>query len=227
LLASLGHDLRTPLTAIRVAASNIQSSSITESDRIEQCDLILAEAERLARLFENIEEMARIDTGAVATEARWAHPSEIVAAARDHVERTLNRHKLEVSVDDDTPVRVDPRLTATALAHVLENAAHYSAPGSAIQVFARAGASGLELTVRDRGPGIAPADLPRLFDRYYRGSAAVSRASGTGMGLWIARELLAAEGGRVWAENQPDCGAAFTIVVPGATKEADRGAAAV
>ena len=91
----MGHDLRTPLTAIRVAATNIQAPSLTADDRLEQSDLILAEVERLTRLFQNILEMARIDAGGIATESRWAHPSEIVAAARDQVEHTLHRHKLD------------------------------------------------------------------------------------------------------------------------------------
>ena len=155
LLASLGHDLRTPLTAIRVAASNIKASWLTADDRLEQSDLILAEVERLTRLFQNILEMARIDAGAIATESRWAHPSEIVAAARDQVEHTLHRHKLDVTVDPDVPVRLDPRLTATALAHLLENAAQYAPPGSAIDVHARVTDEGLMIEVRDHGPGIA------------------------------------------------------------------------
>ena len=92
LLASLGHDLRTPLTAIRVAASNLKTSSLAASDRLEQSDVILAEVERLTRLFQNILEMARIDTGAVAAESVWSHPAEIIAAARDQVEHTLRQH---------------------------------------------------------------------------------------------------------------------------------------
>jgi two-component system, OmpR family, sensor histidine kinase KdpD len=74
LLASLGDDLRTPLTAIRVAASNIKAPWLAPDDRAEQSDLILAESERLTRLFQNILDMARIDAGAVATEARWTTP---------------------------------------------------------------------------------------------------------------------------------------------------------
>ena len=105
LLASLGHDLRTPLTAIRVAASNIKLSELAPQDRLEQTDLILSEVERLTRLFQNVLEMARIDAGAVATESRWTHPSEIVAAARDQVEHTLQGHKLEVAIDPDVPVQ--------------------------------------------------------------------------------------------------------------------------
>src|SRR4029079_18436166 len=81
LLASLGHDLRTPLTAIRVAASNLQASWPDEGERREQSELILTEVDRLTRLFQNILEMARIDAGAVTEHARWVSPSEIIEAA--------------------------------------------------------------------------------------------------------------------------------------------------
>jgi two-component system sensor histidine kinase KdpD len=219
LLASLGHDLRTPLTTIRVAAANLKASRLTDEDRHEQSDLILAEVERLTRLFQNILEMARIDAGAIAADTRWAHPSEIVAAARSQVEHTLRHHKLDMKIEPDVPVRLDPRLTATALAHLLENAAQYTPPGSTIHVRAALNDEGLVIQVRDHGPGIAPADLPHLFERFYRGAtAAKTRASGTGMGLWIVRGLLAVEQGRVWAENCPDEGAQFTIAVPVAVK---------
>jgi two-component system sensor histidine kinase KdpD len=221
LLASLGHDLRTPLTAIRVAASNVKVPGLGADERSEQSDIILAEAERLTRLFENILEMARIDAGSIATESRWTHPSEIIAATREQVEHTLKRHKLEVTVVSDVPVQLDPRLTAVALAHVLENAAQYSPAGSAIQVTASVGSEGLTIQVRDHGPGIAPADLPHLFNRFYRGAAAQARVSGTGMGLSIARGMLAVERGRIWAENCPEGGALFTIVVPATVRESD------
>jgi two-component system sensor histidine kinase KdpD len=222
LLASLGHDLRTPLTAIRIAATNVKAPWMTESDRLEQSDLILAEVERLTRLFQNVLEMARIDAGPIATESRLVHPSEIVAAARSQVEQTLQAHPLDVHVDTDVPVRVDPRLTATALAHLLENAAQYSPAGTGIDLRAGVSNDELRITVRDHGPGIDPADLPHLFERFYRGAAAKTRASGTGMGLWIARGLLAAEHGRVWAENRPDGGAEFTIAIPALVTNAPR-----
>jgi two-component system sensor histidine kinase KdpD len=219
LLASLSHDLRTPLTAIRIAASNIRSPELEPAERVEQSELILSEVERLARLFQNLLEMARIDAGTIATESRWTHPSEIVAAARDQVEQGLQHHKVEVTIEPDVPVQVDPRLTATALAHLLENAAQYSPPGSVVKISARVGDDGLVIQVRDHGPGIAAADLPHLFERFYRGPVAQSRTSGTGMGLWIARGLLAAENGRVWAENCADGGAQFTFAVVAARQE--------
>ncbi|OFW31204.1 MAG: hypothetical protein A3H97_09910 [Acidobacteria bacterium RIFCSPLOWO2_02_FULL_65_29] len=220
LLASLGHDLKTPLTAIRVAASNLQASWLQEADRREQSDLILAEVERLSRLFQNILEMARIDAGAIAADLRWVHPAEIVEAARDQVEHTLRRRRVDVESESDDLVRLDPRLTASALAHLLENAAQYTRPDSPITVNMSVSTDGLTLKIGDRGPGIAPGDLPHLFDRFYRGTEARQRVSGTGMGLSIARGMLAAERGRIWVENRPDGGAQFTIVVPAESKAA-------
>jgi two-component system sensor histidine kinase KdpD len=132
----------------------------------------------------------------------------------------LRQHSVVVNITEDVPVQLDPRLTASALAHLLENAAQYTPTGSAIAVDATVTDEGLVVRVRDRGPGISEADLPQLFDRFYRGHAAAARTSGTGMGLWIARGLLAVEHGRVWAENAADGGAVFTIVVPAARKPA-------
>lgn len=214
LLASIGHDLRTPLTAIRVAAANLQEPALSPDVRVEQSELIQAEVERLARLFQNLMDMARLDAGGVARDTRRVHPSEIVAAARDQVEHTLRAHVLNVTVEPDVPVRLDPRLTASALAHLLENAAQYAPEGTAIDVHAGVAGQQLEISVRDHGPGIAAADLPRVFERFFRGDAARVRTSGTGMGLWIARGFLAAQHGRVWAENADGGGARLTLVLP-------------
>jgi two-component system sensor histidine kinase KdpD len=214
LLASLGHDLRTPLTAIRVAAGNLKASWLGEAERSEQADLVIAEVARLSRLFQNVLEMARIDAGAVKTEARWSHPSEIVSAAREQVEHSLTQHRIEITTEPDQPVRLDPRLTASALAHLLENAGQYAPPGSVVHVHTSIVNGELNISVRDHGPGLTTADLPHVFDRFFRGTAAKSRASGTGMGLWIARGLLAAEGGQLRAQNCAEGGAEFTIVVP-------------
>ena len=201
-----------------MAAGNLTTGALDEDERRQQSDVILAEVERLTRLFQNILDMARIDAGAVSADTRWTHPSEIIAAARQQVEHTLRGHHVDLDVDPDVPVELDPRLTATALAHLLENAAQYSPEGSAIGITARVEPEGLSLRVRDRGPGIAAADLPHLFERFYRGNASTARVSGTGMGLAIAKGRLAVERGRVWAENRPDGGAEFTLRVPTVTR---------
>jgi two-component system, OmpR family, sensor histidine kinase KdpD len=214
LLASISHDLRTPLTAIRVAAANVDAPELTPAERAEQRDVILAEVERLTRLFESLLEMARIDAGAIERTARWTHPAEIVSAARSQVEHALRAHRIVVRLEPDEPVRLDPRLTAAALAHLLENAGQYTPAGSPIEVHAQSDPGGFRIEVRDHGPGIDAADLPHLFERFYRGAGAKGRSSGTGMGLGIVHGLVTAAGGRVWADNAPGGGALFTIVVP-------------
>ena len=219
LLASLGHDLRTPLTAIRIAASNLKAGRLAPGEQLEQSDVILSEVERLTRLFQNVLEMARLDAGAVATAARWTHPSEIIEAARDQVGQTLAAAQARRD-------RVHGRAReARSSPH---GDGHRPSAGERGSVCARATRpskcerdltdEGLMVAVRDHGPGIAAADLPHLFERFYRGDASRTRASGTGMGLWIARGLLAVERGRVWAENRADGGAQFTIVVPAEVK---------
>jgi two-component system sensor histidine kinase KdpD len=218
LLASLGHDLRTPLTAIRLAASNLQAGWLSEEERRTQSDLVLTEVERLSRLFQNILDMARIETNAVTAEREWVAPGEIVDAAVTQVRHALRAHRLEVSAEHDRAVQVDPRVTSAALAHLVENAAQYSPQGSTIRIDAAASPEGLSIVVRDEGPGIADADIPHLFERFYRGREARRHSTGAGMGLAITRGLLAAEGGRVWAENRPEGGAQFSIAVPGAIR---------
>jgi K+-sensing histidine kinase KdpD len=220
LLAALAHDLRTPLTAIRVAASNLQASWLDERDRREQSDVILLEVERLNRLFANILDMARLDSGAVLAEARWVHPSEILEAARDQVDHALRGHPVNVTVDQDAAVRLDPRLTASALAHLLENAGQYSPAGSPVSIAVSVANGEIQMTVRDRGPGLTSDDLRHVFERFYRGVAAGRRRTGTGMGLAIARGMVAAQGGRIWAENCDGGGARFTIAVPAETQVA-------
>ena len=108
LLASIGHDLRTPLTAIRVGVENLRSRELPPAERDAQTDLILAEVARLDRLFQNLLEMARLDAGAVTAERRRTHPSEIIEAARAHTAQALRDHHVVVDVDGETPVARGP-----------------------------------------------------------------------------------------------------------------------
>jgi two-component system sensor histidine kinase KdpD len=220
LLASLSHDLRTPLTAIRVAVENLREDSMPLDARREQVRAALAELDRLTRLFQDILDMARIDAHGIVADRQWITPADIVDAATAHVRHALEGRVVRVDAQSDAEVEVDPRLASAALAHLLENAAQYSPAGEPISVTARAGAEGFEVTVTDKGPGLDPGELDHLFERFYRGHMARQSSFGTGMGLAITRGLLAAAGGQVWAENAPGAGARFTIVIPSATRAA-------
>ena len=217
LLASLSHDLRTPLTAIGVAVENL-GGELSRGDRRAQAAAATTELERLTRLLQDILDMARIDSAAIRIDREWVSASDVVDAALAHVRHALDGHALRVDADMEMEVEIDPRLTSVALSHILENAAQYSPADRDILVFARAEADGLHIAVTDQGPGLDPGELDHLFERFYRGRSARQLTFGTGMGLSITRGLLAAAGGRVWAENVAGQGARFSLVVPGAVR---------
>jgi two-component system sensor histidine kinase KdpD len=214
LLASFSHDLRTPLTTVRVAVANLRSLEIPEAERVSQADIALKEIDRLNRLFQDILDMARIDAEAIEAERQWVAPADIVDAAIAQLGPVLDGRALNVDADAGVQVHVDPRLTSSALAHLLENAAHYSPAETPIDIRGWSDADGLHLVVRDHGAGLDAAELDHLFERFHRGPAARTHAGGTGMGLAISRGLLAAQAGRIWGENVSDGGARFTIAVP-------------
>jgi len=163
--------------------------------------------------------MARIDAAAITTERQWVTPADVVDAAIAHLGPLLDNRPLRINAQATHEVRVDPRLTSGALSHLIENAASYAPAESPIDIDAGTESDGLHLSVRDFGRGVDPADLDRIFEPFYRSRAVRQVSSGTGMGLAITRGLLAAEGGRVWAENAAEGGARFTIVVPAAVRE--------
>jgi two-component system sensor histidine kinase KdpD len=212
-LASFSHDLRTPLTAIQVAVSNLVDPEISREEREGQAEVALREVHRLRRIFQFILDMAQVDAG-IPPEPEWVLPEEVVDAAAALVGQGLSEHRLEIDADSGQEVEIDPRLTSGALSHVLENAAQHSPAGSIIRVRAWVNDEGLHVSVLDQGPGLDPADLEQLFDPFYRGVGATTHATGVGLGLSITRGLLAAEGGRIWAENAPPDGARFTMQVP-------------
>ena len=221
LLASLSHDLKTPLTAVTLAATNLNASWLSDEQRREQAAIVVSELGRLNRLLGDIVDMAKIETDAVVVEREWVQPSEIAEAAARQVAPALERHVVQIADQAEKVfVRIDPRLTSAALAHLLENAAQYSPAGSEVMVGLTLASNELRLSVRDNGRGVPPEEFERLFDRFFRGAAAREHAFGTGMGLAITRGLVAAEGGRVWVENAPGGGAVFTIAVPVETQPA-------
>jgi two-component system sensor histidine kinase KdpD len=219
LLASLSHDLRTPLTAIRVAVENLREE-LPGDDRRAQAGAAMAELNRLTRLFQDILDMARIDSAAIRVERQWVAAADVIDAAMAHVRHAFEGRDVQVDADMEREVEIDPRLVSVALSHILENAALYSPTDRPIVVRARVETDGLHVSVTDHGPGLDPGELDHLFERFYRGRSARQTTFGTGMGLSITRGLLAAAGGQVWAENVPGAGARFSVAVPGPVRAA-------
>jgi len=217
LLASLSHDLKTPLTVIRMAIENLRDDQPIDSRRA-QADTAAEELSRLTRLFDDLLDMARIDAAAMSVQREWVTPADVVDAAIAHVRHDIEGHALEVDAQDDQVVHIDARLAAVALSHLLANAARYSPADRAIVIEARLQRDGVRFIVTDNGPGLDEGELDQLFERFYRGRHAQQTTPGTGMGLAIARGLLNAIGGRVSAANAPGAGAQFSMSVDGETR---------
>jgi two-component system sensor histidine kinase KdpD len=217
LLASLSHDLRTPLTAIRVAVENL-GGPLAAGERRAQANAAATELDRLTRLVRDILAMARIDAAAITIDREWVSAADVVDAAIAHVRLAVEGRALHVDADTSRQVQIDPRLVSSALSHLLENAAQYAPPDQSIDVRAMIEADGLHVAVTDHGPGLDAGEIDHLFERFYRGRAARETTSGTGMGLAITRGLLVAAGGRVWAENVRTGGARFLVVIPAAVR---------
>lgn len=220
LLASFSHDLRTPVTSVRTAVTNLQNLDLAPDERRVQAQVALQQLDRLTRLFQDILDMARIDAEAVNPQRQWVSPADVVDAAVAYVGPALAERTLRVDADSVNEIQVDPRLASTALSHVLENAAQYSPANTPIAVRAWTNPQGAHFVVEDRGPGVDRADLDRLFEPFYRGRK-TRHATGTGLGLAITKGLVAAEGGRIWCENIPAGGAQFIIMIPSPVRVLD------
>jgi two-component system sensor histidine kinase KdpD len=126
----------------------------------------------------------------------------------------LAKHRVVVQIEgQDGPAWFDPRLLGRVFRHLLENAARYSPAGTRIRLTSRRIDGRLEFTVEDEGPGIETAELPFIFDKFYRGKKSAARGKGTGMGLPIARAILAAHGGEIEVESSPGSGTTFRFWV--------------
>jgi two-component system, OmpR family, sensor histidine kinase KdpD len=218
LLASVSHDLRTPLTAIRAAVDSLLEESISwEPGALREFHLIISEeVSRLTRLVQNLLEMARIEAGELKVSKRWEPVSEIINNVLLRSAAALRNHRVKVEPEDNQHVvNADSRLIAEALANLVENAARYSPAGTQIVIGGRVEGGELVICVSDQGPGVAPEEAGRVFDKFYRGARLAGKPSaGTGMGLSIAKGIVEAHGGRIWVDSQVGRGATFAFAIP-------------
>ena len=201
LLSSISHDLRTPLAAVLASASSLQEfgEQFDGKTRADLVDTIQEESERLNAFVTNLLNMTRLEAGALATENAAFDVMEVVDRTRKRFERVRGRRRIECALSSEARQAVgDPVLFEVALANVLENAVRYSPDGGTITVGGERRDGRVVVEVTDEGPGVAQAELPRLFDKFYRGSGA-KRLPGTGLGLSIVRGVMQGMGGEAAA----------------------------
>jgi len=216
LLASISHDLRTPLAVISGASSTLveKEASLSPQGRVELARSIFEQSQQMAGLVANVLQMTRLEGGAIALERDWHALGEIAGSVLARLRERLAAHPVAVELPGDLPlVRVDATLIEQVLANLLENAVNYTPPGTALRLAAERGERELTVSLEDAGPGLPPGDPDRLFAKFQRG-AAEGAVGGVGLGLAICRAVVNLHGGRIWAERRPQGGAAFRFTLP-------------
>jgi two-component system sensor histidine kinase KdpD len=222
LLSSISHDLRTPLASIKAAAGSLQQRDVLWDDeaRREFVGAIEREADRLNRLVSNLLDMSRIEAGVLHPDKEWYSLGELIQEVLDRLAPALEGRAVTIMVPPDLPpVPLDYLQIDQVLTNLVENAVHYTEPGTPIEVTVERSGGEVLVRVADRGPGIPPQDLERIFDKFYRVGpgglpGAGPRVQGSGLGLAVARGLVEAHGGRIWAANRPGGGAILTFTLP-------------
>lgn len=218
LLSSVSHDLRTPLAAIAGASSSLLEAPPDQppAARRELLQTILDEARRLGRLVDNLLDMTRLTSGALALNRQWHVLEEVVGSALRRLRRELEQHPVRVEVPGSLPLlHLDGVLMEQVFYNLLENAARHTPPGSPVEVTAQAQSGQVVVRVADRGPGLPAGSEARVFEKFYRGSASREDGRrGAGLGLAICEAIVRAHGGQISAGNRPGGGAEFVISLP-------------
>ncbi len=218
LLTSLSHDLRTPLASIFGSATSLRNyrKELDDAAIDELIGTIQEESDRLNRFIANLLDMTRLESGAIAPRLEPVDVGDVVGSALERAKKFLSDHKVELDIVRPLPLlRLDPVLFEQVLFNLLDNASKYAPPRSTVRVQAEHEDNVVRLQVMDEGSGIPPADLERIFDKFYRIQAADRQRAGTGLGLAICRGFIEAMGGRIAATNRLDRnGAIFTITLP-------------
>jgi K+-sensing histidine kinase KdpD len=214
----LSHELRSPLAAIQGSASVLGSAPpIRADDRLRSLtEAITDEVRRLDGFIQNLVNTARVTTNSVQPRLEWADPRDIVAAAVNSRSRRLAKHRIQTQFDDDLPlINVDSALIEESFGQLLDNAAKYSASGTAISVTVRAAQAQVTLSVSDQGVGIARDEQGKLGLRSFRSQRHRETIPGSGLGFWIASTFVKANGGRIdIASRGEGLGTMASIVLP-------------
>lgn len=229
-VANVSHELRTPLTSIRALAETLQSGAVDDPAMTQEfLDRILGEVDRLAALVEDLMDLARLEAGRANVEFESVRTDELLHAAGERLREQVARARLDLEYeipDALPPVMVDRRRIEQVVLNLVHNAIKFTPPGGVITIGAWRDGDRVMVEVRDTGVGIAPDELDRLFERFYKSDKA-RRSDGTGLGLAIAKHIVQVHGGEISVESEQGKGASFRFTlradgVPEATAATDR-----
>jgi two-component system sensor histidine kinase KdpD len=222
LIASVSHDLRTPLTSIKALAHGMRGNGDERAEIIEQ------EADRLNRLVGDLLDLSRLSAGGLRLTIEPVPVDDLVSAAVQRIEGALHGRRLDVSLGDEGVLlvgRFDLAYSIRVLVNLIENAVKYSPADSPIEIDVTRRDRWIDVAVRDRGPGVPPDEIERIFEPLYRPAAAPPDVGSAGLGLAIARQLAEAQGGTLAYAPRAGGGSVFTLRLPVADLDAGSSAA--
>src|SRR5437867_6518101 len=221
LLDALAHEFKTPLTSIKAAASSILDAGTPAQKEL--VAVIEEESDRLDSLVSETIRMARIEAGDLRLHKRPRVASDLIRTALQKLKILLEDRDVRIEAGADLPeMMVDAELVELTIRQLLTNALKYSNPESPIIIRAAAADGVVKLSVKDFGPGIAPKNLLKIFEKYYRVEDNTARIPGTGIGLSIARDIVKAHGGDIWVEGVLGEGSEFFFTLPVAERLAEQ-----
>jgi len=216
LLASISHDLRTPLAVMAGASSSLAESGerLSPAERHALAKSVFEQAREMSERVNKVLQMTRLETGALKVERDWASLSEIAGSALARLAERMAAHRVILELPEDLPlVRVDSALVEQALANLLENCAKHTPPGTIVRLRAQRRAGEILVSVEDYSGGVPEADVERIFQKFNHG-AIEEAGTGMGLGLAICRAIIRLHGGKAWAERVPAGGTAFRFTLP-------------
>ena len=215
LLASISHDLRTPLAVMTGASSSLVEigEGLGADERRALARSLFDQAREMSEHVSKVLQMTRLESGAIVLERDWASLAEIAGAMLRRLAERMASHRMMVELPDDLPlVRVDATLVEQALGNLLENAAKHTPAGTVVRLRAQQRDAQIVVSVEDFGGGLPEGDLERIFAKFERGVA--EGTGGMGLGLAITRAIVRLHGGRAWAERVTGGGTAFRFTLP-------------
>jgi two-component system, OmpR family, sensor histidine kinase KdpD len=216
LLASISHDLRTPLAVMAGASSSLaeQGEQMSAAERSALARSIYDQTTGMTGQVDKVLQMTRLELGGLALQRDWASIAEIAGAVLGRLQSRLEHHRVTVDIPDTLPlVRVDAPLIALVFSNLLDNAALHTPPDTTVHVHARQSGTEIEVCVDDFGPGLDEQTIGQLFDKFHQRRQEGADA-GIGLGLAICRAIIVLHGGRIQAEPLPGGGARFRFYLP-------------
>jgi two-component system sensor histidine kinase KdpD len=216
LLASISHDLRTPLAVMAGASSSLAEAGerMGAAERQSLAQSLFRQAQELSGQVDKLLQMTRLESGAIELQRDWVSLPEIAGAVLARLKERLAEHRLIVDLPADFPLlRVDAGLIEQALGNLLENAAKHTPAGTLVRLRAEKSGGEAVISVEDYGPGLPDGDVERVFAKFARGASEAS-GGGVGLGLAICRAMVRLHGGRAWGEQMPGGGSAFRFSLP-------------